>query len=152
MSREQDAKAYYARAMERLENPIIDKRQQIEAGTEVYIRPIYHTSKLHFYCDLITKVEGTYAQLYPDIRMGGVKDDDFKNYSLEVASWYDENEIMPTNGKTLKECRDKCEEYFSVSYEKMLKLRTEAKENDPFMKMMRKSMKGFFDQYDQSTK
>lgn len=101
----------------RMANPVIDRRQKIPVGTEVYIRPIFENHSVHFNCDIISTVEGTHAQLY-----GG---DDFTNYSLDVGAWYHEFVLMPTNGMTVEECRDRCEEYFGTSYESMKQARKE---------------------------
>lgn len=132
MSRLSDAKAIHQRALQRLENPMVDERQKILAGTEVYIRPIYEPSMLHFSGDLITIVEGTYAQMYWG--------DDFESYSTKISSWYHENQLMPTKGLSLEKCRSGCEEYFGESYEGLIAKKKEATENCPMRKMFMESI------------
>jgi len=125
VSRLEEANKMYAMAMKRLENPIIDERQKIPAGEEVYIRPIYENYMLHFKSDLITAVKGTYAQMF-----GGTN---FDSYSTEVSSWYDEHQLMPTNGRTIEECRNVCAEYFGVPYADMAekrKVKTEVRNSN----------------------
>ena len=126
MSRFSDAKAAYEIAQLRLKDPIIDERQKIPAGEEVYVRPIYNRSKLHFTSDVITKVKGTYAQLY----LG----ENFNDYSTDIASWYQEEELMPTQGRTIEECRLSCEKYFKTPYDRMIELRKEALGSCPMRK------------------
>lgn len=126
MSRFTDAKASYEKAQLRLEDPVINERQKIPAGEEVYIRPIYERSMLHFTGDVITKVEGTYAQLY-----GG---SNFSDYATNIASWYNEDQLMPTNGRSLEECRSGCSEYFDMPYDKIMEAKEDALNNCPFRK------------------
>lgn len=93
---------------ERMKNPIIDSRQKFTVDTEVYVRPMYESFHYHFQCDVISVVEGTYAQMY-----WGEK---FNDYCLEIGAWYDEGVLMPTEGMSLDQCREKCLEYFGEPY------------------------------------
>jgi len=128
--REAEANAAYLKARRGMRNPVIDDRQKFAADTEVYIRPIYESHKIHFRCDVITGIEGTYAQLY-----GG---ESFDKYSTDIASWYDEDQLMPTNGRSIEECREACEGYFGISYQDILNKRKEANDNCPLSKMIKK--------------
>ncbi len=127
MSRESDVIAINQRALLRLKNPIVDERQKIPAGEEVYIRPIHESSMLHFDGDVITTVRGTYAQMFWG--------NDFSSYATEISSWYNENQLMPTNGRSLQECQEGCNEYFNQSYEEIINKRKEAIESSPLLKM-----------------
>lgn len=124
-----DAQAMTAMAKERMKKPVLDSRQKFLAGTEVYVRPIYEGSMLHFTCDLITRVRGTYAQLY-----GGSNDRNFRDYALDVSSWYDEDQLMPTEGRSIQECHAHCLEYFGKSYDELCQLRETGQDNCPLRK------------------
>jgi len=113
-----------------MKNPLIDQRQKFAAGTEVYIRPIFESSMTHFNCDVITTIEGTYAQLF-----GG---EDFDSYSTKIAAWYHECQLMPTQGYGIDSCRFMCEEYFGESHKSMMDRRIQVIENCPFNKSFRK--------------
>ena len=95
-----------------------NEKQKFKTSDEVYIRPIYEGSMIHFTSDVICYIEGSYGQL-----CGG---DDFKSYGTSVASWYDEDQLMLTNGRSLEECREACKDYFDMSYSEMSKDRKEA--------------------------
>jgi hypothetical protein len=115
LDRESYAKALKKQALLRLKDPIISKKQKIPAGEEVYISPMYNIPS-----DVITSVEGTYAQLF-----GG---NNFSSYSTKIAAWYKENQLMPTNGKSIDECRNSCYEYFNMYYYDMLNKKVLAEE------------------------
>lgn len=118
-----DAKAIHAASKKNMENPVISNKQKFKFRSLVYIKPIYHITKLHFDCDIISKVEGAYSQLY-----GG---NDFSEYSLEIAAWYSENELMAADNLSISECRDKCKSYFGESYGTMMEKREESINNHP---------------------
>lgn len=107
--------------------------QKFEPGTEVYIKPMTDSSKLHFDGDVIATAEYTYSQAY-----GGR---DVKSYSTNIASWYDEGELMPTNGLSLDECRAACQDYFGVSHSEMLKERQDNIDNCPLRKYFEMAFK-----------
>jgi len=92
--------------------------QRFATGNEVYIRPIYEHSKSHFKSDVITYVKYSYYQKYGD----GPKD----SYATGIASWYDECELMPANGRSIEECRNACEDYFCMSHEDMIRKKEES--------------------------
>jgi len=94
------------------------KGQRFATGDEVYIRPIYEHSKSHFNSDVITYVKYSYYQKYGD----GSKD----SYATGVASWYDECELMPVNGRSIEECRKACEDYFCMPHEEMIRKKEES--------------------------
>lgn len=129
INREADTKLMHQKAMTRLENPIVDIRQKIPAGEEVYIRPIYEPNMLHFEGDVITVIKGTYAQMYTG--------EAFSSYSTEIGAWYDEDQLMPTKGKSIEECQNACKEYFNTSYEEMLKARSDVQDKCPLRKMFK---------------
>lgn len=99
--------------------------QKIKPNTEVYIRPIYETSMLHFGCDAIATCEYSYDQAY-----GGGS---VSSYSTNIGSWYDEGQLMPTNGMSLEECKAACADYFGESYESMVSKREKAISNSPIL-------------------
>jgi len=92
----------------------------------------------HFTDDCITTVEGTYCQLYAP---HGPTDENLKEYSTSIAAWYDECQLMATEGRTLEECRAACIDYFGDSYEEMIAEKQKNKENSPLMKMLIESLK-----------
>lgn len=104
--------------------------QKFAVGERVYIRPIFESSKLHFHCDLITTVKHSYNQAYGD---GGASN----QYSTEIASWYDECELMSAGDMSIEECRAALNNEFGISYNDMIDMRVEAQANCPLGKLFR---------------
>lgn len=107
------------------------KRQKFASGIKVYIRPIHETHMLHFDCDRIATVVGTYAQQF-----GENSPRDWKEYELSIGAWYEECQLMPTFGRSVKECRNDCENFFGKSYSEMKLMRNSASDECPIRKMM----------------
>lgn len=138
MSRAAEAASYSnACNLRMLKNPLIDPRQKFTLDTEVYIRPIMEKSMLHFTDDCIAVVEGTYAQLYSP---HNPTDEDLKEYSTNIASWYRECQLMPTEGRTLEECQAACLDYFGKTYKSMVTEKQKIQENCPIGKMFSKAI------------
>jgi hypothetical protein len=102
--------------LKRLLIPKARKKQKFLPGTIVYIRPIYEMGMVpHFDCDKVDIVKGSYADEY-----GG---SNVKDYSLSGSAWYQEDQLMPAEGLSLKECRLRAGMYFGKPYQEMLGLR-----------------------------
>lgn len=114
---------------------VTNEHQKFPCGQRVYIRPIYERHMSHFDCDLITTVEYTYDQAF------GGNDKYCNQYSLKVASWYNEDQLMPVeNGETIAQARARCADYFGKSYADMLAEMESTALSDPLMIHVRKSI------------
>ena len=112
--------------------------QKFSCGQRVYVRPINDTSMIHFECDLISRVEYTYSQAYGDCGP-------CKQYSLEVAAWYEENQLMPISEDcTIEQARDMCKDYFGKSYGEIKSKRNDTINSDPLINSMRYALSKVF--------
>lgn len=102
-------------------------------GTEVYLLPILDRTRTHFSQDIISVTEGTYRSIY-----GGTEPRHDQQYSLKCGSWYPEHTLVPTNGRTLEQCREEIiPEIFAVDYKTMLKVMWHLRKTDPWVKMFK---------------
>lgn len=92
--------------------------QKFGIGDLVYIIPITDKCMSHFDCDLITTVRHSYNQAHGN---GGAS----SKYSLGIAAWYNECQLILANGKTIEQCRDECLAETSSTYEELIKERKE---------------------------
>lgn len=105
-------------------------------GTEVYLLPILDWSRTHFHQDEISTVKGTYFSMY-----GGNPKTQDKEYCLECGAWYPEDTLIPTNGRTLEECREQIiPEVFAVDYKTIVRVMSHLKQNDPLMLMLKEGL------------
>lgn len=98
---------------------LVDRKpdgQKFGIGDLVYIIPITDRSMSHFECDLITTVKHSYSQAYGH---GGAS----SRYSLDVASWYNEYQLIFANGKTIEQCRSECLAETGNTYEELMNKR-----------------------------
>lgn len=104
--------------------------QKFPIGTEVYIVPITDTSMLHFECDVITMVRHTYGQMHGDNTYG------HESYSTNAGTWYDEHQLVATNGRDINQCR--CDLIIGgESYADRMLKRKSLINNDPLNKIIK---------------
>ena len=113
--------------------------QKFPIGTEVYIIPISDKSMLHFDCDVITTVKYTYGQMFGD-NTGG-----HTSYSTAIASWYEEHQIVATNGRSIEQCRSDLINDIGSSYEDLLNSRSDSISRCTIRKMMQSASKRVMD-------
>ena len=64
-------------------------------------------------------------------------------YSTTKGSWFDDFNLMPTEGMSLEECREKCVDYFGDTPDELRRLHLEAWAKTPLGKHMMEGMDSF---------